>query len=160
MMMTVEIRRARDEDAVEGCEVLRRSIAELCVADHKNDPAILGKWLGNKTPHTFRSWIAQPGNSLLVATEDEKILAVGAVTDKGEITLNYVSPGARFRGISKALLAALEGRAAELGCAACRLTSTQTARRFYIANGYVEEEPAGQSRAGAGFPMSKHIAAN
>jgi hypothetical protein len=27
-----------------------RSIAELCVLDHRNDPAILARWLANKTP--------------------------------------------------------------------------------------------------------------
>jgi hypothetical protein len=36
------------------------------------------------------------------------IAAVGAVTDGGEILLNYVSPAARFHGASSALLAALE----------------------------------------------------
>ena len=37
------------DDAIAGCDVLKRSIAELCIADHKNDPAILARWLGNKT---------------------------------------------------------------------------------------------------------------
>jgi len=32
---------------------MRRSIAELCVADHRNDEAILSRWLGNKTPEVF-----------------------------------------------------------------------------------------------------------
>lgn len=48
------IRDAKDDDAGNGCEVMRRSIAELCVADHKNDPAILGKWVGNKTVEKFQ----------------------------------------------------------------------------------------------------------
>ncbi|WP_424814801.1 GNAT family N-acetyltransferase [Roseococcus sp. YIM B11640] len=81
------------------------------------------------------------GNSLLVAEEDGEILAVGSVTDAGEITLNYVSPDARFRGVSRNMLAALEGRAAARGNAACRLTSTETARRFYQARGYSETGP-------------------
>jgi hypothetical protein len=33
-----------------------------------------------------------------VALDDHRILAVGRITDDGEITLNYVSPGAWFRG--------------------------------------------------------------
>jgi hypothetical protein len=36
----MEIREAMTEDAPAACEVLRRSISELCVADHRNDPAI------------------------------------------------------------------------------------------------------------------------
>jgi len=54
----------RYEDAPAACQVMRRSIAELCVADHQNDEAILTRWLGNKTPEIFASWIRQPDNSL------------------------------------------------------------------------------------------------
>jgi hypothetical protein len=94
----MEIRDAVIEDARVACQMLRRSITELCAADHRNDPAILSRWLGNKTPENFVSWIARPDNSLLVAVEDGEILAVGPVTGTGKITLNYVSPDARFRG--------------------------------------------------------------
>src|ERR1700730_9456946 len=92
----IEIRDAVREDAPAACEVLRRSISELCHADHLNDPAILNRQLANKTPEIVGSWIIKPGNSVLVAVEDGSILAVGSVTDTGEITLN-VSPDARFR---------------------------------------------------------------
>jgi GNAT superfamily N-acetyltransferase len=57
---------------------------------------------------------------------------VGCVIDAGEIVLNYVSPGARFRGVSSALLEALERRAMAWGHQKCTLQSTETARRFYI----------------------------
>ena len=99
------------DDASAGCVVMRRSIAELCVADHKNDPAILARWLENKTVENFVAWINQADNSLMVAVEDGAILAVGSVTNSGSIGLNYVSPDARFRGVSRALLHALEARA-------------------------------------------------
>jgi hypothetical protein len=52
----MRIRDAVPEDAVAACEVMRRSIAELYVADHHNDPAILERWL-DKTPEIFKSWI-------------------------------------------------------------------------------------------------------
>src|SRR5260370_24684510 len=97
------------------------------------------RWLANKTPENFLSWIAEPGSSIRVAVERGNILAVGAVTDAGNITLNYVSPDARFRGVSRGLLAALESRAVERGNSRCTLTSTETARRFYLANDYAEE---------------------
>src|SRR5882672_9047088 len=104
--MPLEIRMATPEDASAACQVMRRSIAELCVADHRNDEAILARWLGNKTPEIFGSWIRQADNSLLVAVEGGNILAVGSVTDAGQITLNYVSLEARFRGVNCALLGA------------------------------------------------------
>jgi acetyltransferase (GNAT) family protein len=106
----MEIRDAVPADAAAACEVIRRSITELCVADHRNEPAILERWLANKTPGIVASWITQPGSSMLVAVESGVILAVGSVTDQGEITLNYVSPDIRFRGLSRAMLRALEVR--------------------------------------------------
>ncbi len=158
--MPLVIRDATDDDAVQACEVLRRSIAELCAADHNNDPTILRSWLGNKSPDIFRSWLAQMGNNLLVAIEGERVVAVGSVTDGGEITLNYVSPDVRFRGVSKSVLAALEERAASRGCARCTLNSTETARRFYLAQGYVETgKPAGHFGTNSGYPMSKTLRA-
>ncbi len=152
----VEIRDAVAEDAPLACQVMQRSIAELCVADHRNDPEILARWLSNKTPEMFMSWITQPGNSLLVAVDGGAILAVGCVNDAGRINLNYVSPDARFRGISRALLGTLEARAVERGSTRCTLNSTETARRFYRANGYVEDgPPVDEFGAVSGYPMSK-----
>ena len=154
----MHIRDAVANDAEAACQVMRRSIAELCVADHGNDPIILQRWLGNKTRECFMSWLNQPGNSLLVAVGDGKILAVGSVTDAGKITLNYVSPDARFRGVSRGMLGALEARAAERGNIRCTLTSTETARRFYNANGYVEDgPPVGEFGTTAGYPMTKQL---
>lgn len=154
----MEIRDAAIEDASAACQVLRRSISELCGADHGNDPTILARWLSNKTPEIVASWIARPDNSLLVAVEGGTILAVGSVTDAGEITLNYVSPDARFRGISRALLGALEARAVERGNERCRLTSTETARRFYRTAGYIEDgPPTGKFGAHSSYPMSKRL---
>lgn len=160
MEFEIKIRDASHKDAIAACHVLRRSIAELCIADHKNDPAILAKWLDNKTPENVSSWLVQPGNSLLVATEKDVILAVGSVTNTGEITLNYVSPDARFRGVSRTLLRALEFRAMERGNNRCRLTSTETARRFYRAAGYTEDgPPEGKFGTLGGYPMSKNLSA-
>ncbi len=155
----MEIRDAVPEDAPAACEVMRRSISELCSADHHNDPVILGRWLANKTPEIVASWIVKPGNSVLVAVESGTILAVGSVTDAGEITLKYVSPDARFRGVSRALLVALETRAQERGNQRCTLLSTETAHRFYRSAGYVEDgPPQGKFGTTSSYPMSKELA--
>jgi hypothetical protein len=50
-----------------------------------------------------------------------------------------VSPDARFAGVSKALLNRLEAKALELGNTTCTLTSTETARRFYLSAGYQQQ---------------------
>jgi GNAT superfamily N-acetyltransferase len=153
----MKIRDAVPDDAFAACNVMRRSITEICAPDHGNDPVILGRWLSNKTPEMFRSWIG-PGNSVLVAVDKTHILAVGCVTDDGEITLNYVSPDVRFRGVSTTLLAALEKRAIERGNTMCHLDSTETAHRFYRKRGYSETGPAGRKfGTTSGYPMSKQL---
>jgi GNAT superfamily N-acetyltransferase len=154
----MQIRDARPEDAPAACVVLKRSIAELCKLDHGDDPSILAGWLGNKTHENFRAWVAQVDNSVLVAVENVDVLAVGSVTDAGTIGLNYVSPDARFQGISRALLRALEARAVERGNRRCNLTSTETARRFYLSNAYVETgPPVGGVGTSSGYPMTKSL---
>jgi GNAT superfamily N-acetyltransferase len=158
--MTLTIRDAVAQDAGVACHVLRRSIAELCVADHHNDPAVLQAWLANKRPDIVASWIAKPDNSMLVAVKDGVIVAVGSITDAGEIQLNYVSPDARFRGVSRALLKALEVRAAERGNSRCHLISTETARRFYVSAGYTEDgPPQGKFGTTSSYPMWKRLQA-
>jgi GNAT superfamily N-acetyltransferase len=129
------------------------------VADHRGDPDVLARWLANKTPENFAAWIADPGASLLLAVEGEAVIAVGSVRNDGEITLNYVSPKARFRGASTALLEALERRAAERGNPSCRLVSTETAHRFYRARGYADTgAPEGRwFGTNSSYPMSKKI---
>jgi GNAT superfamily N-acetyltransferase len=131
-------RRANTNDAAAACAVIRRSIAELCYADHGGDEILLGKWLSNKTVENVARWIEQC--YVVVAEEAETVLGVAAMTDTGKITLNYVSPEARFRGISKALMNRLEARAKALGLSACVLEATQTALRFYQGLDYVRTE--------------------
>jgi GNAT superfamily N-acetyltransferase len=156
--MTLIIRDALPDDAETACNVIRRSIAELCIADHRDDPTIVRQWLANKQPDIVASWIARPDNSMLVAVDDGAIVAVGSITDAGEIQLNYVSPDARFRGVSRALLKALEKRAVERGNLRCHLISTETARRFYLSAGYVEDgPPQGKFGTTSSYPMSKQL---
>lgn len=153
------IRDAKPEDAVAACEVIRRSISELCAADHGGDREIVARWLANKTPENLRAWIARPDASLLVAVENGAILAVGMVSDAGEILLNYVSPDARFRGVSRALLKALEARGRKRGAPIATLESTDTARGFYLSNGYVETGAATlKFGMRSGYRMTKALA--
>ena len=131
-----EIRPARIEDAEAACEVVRQSIIELCGEDHGGEPIALEGWLSNKTPANMQAWIKQLGNYMFVAEEHGRITGVGLLSGAGEIMLLYVAPEKRFQGVSKALLAKMESRARELRLDFCSLTSTLTARPFYLAAGY------------------------
>ena len=154
----MQIRAARIEDAPQACVVVRRSITELCLADYQDDPATLQKWLANKTPANLSSWIAKPDNHMFVATDGDAILGVACVISCGEVTLNYVSADVRFRGVSKTLLQRLEAKAAELGNERCVLTSTGTARLFYLSAGYEEQGlPTGGFFTNSSCRMAKRL---
>ncbi len=81
----MEIRKAAPADADDICTVLRRSITELCAADHRNDPQLLAPWLANKTPDVVKVWIGNAHQRLLVAGDDGKISGAAAADEKGEI---------------------------------------------------------------------------
>jgi GNAT superfamily N-acetyltransferase len=151
-------RPARPDEAAAACTVLRRSIEDLCKADHRDDPLVLDAWLANKTPEHVAAWIADNPTGVLVGVGPDGIVSVGSVTAEGDIRLNYVAPWARFRGVSKGLLRAMEDHAASLGATVCTLTSTITAHDFYRSCGYVDTGPPVQSFAGThAFPMRRVI---
>lgn len=137
-----EVRAAHADEATAICAVLRRSITELCVADHQNNPVWLEDWLANKQPEIVAGWIADPDNSVLVAVAGGTVLGAACVKRSGAIMLNYVSPDARFRGVSRAMLAAMEAIARAHGCREVTLTSTLTAHDFYLAAGYTDRDDA------------------
>jgi GNAT superfamily N-acetyltransferase len=132
----MEIRKATHADAQEGIQVLLRSIIELCTADHDGDEEAIAAWIANKTPQMWMSWTDQEATELFVAVDAGSIVGVGMLGRTGEIMLNYVSPDARWRGVSKALLAHMENEARTKHVLRCTLESTKTARAFYEAAGY------------------------
>lgn len=152
----IAIRRAVVADAPAMSAILIASITELCVADHRNDPALLAGWLANKAPGSVAQWFTNPDSTLLVAEHDGVPAAVGGcLNDQRRISLNYVSPDHRFAGISKAMLAALE---TELGPGEATLDSTETARRFYESCGWEVIGPQTTHRGISGYPMRKRLA--
>jgi GNAT superfamily N-acetyltransferase len=132
----VTVREALAADAPAITELVRRSITQLCSADHHDDPALVQAWLKNKTVANLTAWVDSARSYTLVAEIDAAPAGVAVLNVEGEVLLNYVDPGARFRGVSAALLAALEQRARALGLEAVQLDSTVTARRFYEERGY------------------------
>jgi hypothetical protein len=151
------IRSADVADAEQAASVLRRSIQELCVFYHGGEEHMLRQWLSNKTPENVRSWIEAHDQCIVVAEKDDVILGVGGASHAGEITLNYVAPEARFRGVSKSILASLEIHLRDLGWTQSTLTSTRTAHDFYVAAGYDDAgEPEFWGKL-LGQPMKKSL---
>lgn len=151
----IEIRRAAAGDVPAMSRVLIASITELCHADHGGSPAIIAAWTANKVPESVSRWVDNSDLLLLNALVDDEIAAVGCLTTADEIGLNYVSPTFRFRGVSKAMLAALEQAMRDKGTTVGTLTSTQTAHGFYLAAGWEDAGPPELGHSVPGFPMRK-----
>ena len=134
------LRPAKATDARKVSRVIRRCIVELCDQDHGGDRHRIAEWLANKSPQQVGRWIADRDQIWCVAGREE-IEGAGAVRRDGNLLLLYVDPAARFTGVSRALLDQLELDAFQAGANAIRLTSTKTARTFYLASGYRETEP-------------------
>lgn len=135
---SLEIRVAASTDADAACTVLRRSITECCDLDHKNDPAILDAWLGNKTPQMVANWFSSPTNFSLVALSEGQVVGVALLTGAGKLALCYLLPEARGQGVGKALLARMEEQACSWGVKALQLHSTATGQAFFGKLGYVD----------------------
>ena len=136
--MSLEIRIAASSDAEAACNVLRRSITECCELDHKNDPAILEAWLGNKTPQMVASWFSSPTNFSLIAVSEGEVVGVALLTGAGKLALCYLLPEARGHGVGQALLARMEEQACGWGVKALQLHSTATGHAFFARRGYVD----------------------
>lgn len=147
------IRRATHDDCAAMNEIRSTSITQLCAPDHGDDPETVSRWVGNQSVETFRQLLARPDVTLLVVECEGVVVAVGGINGD-RVTLNYVHPDYRFRGISKALMAALESEMAASGVVRGRLDSTATARDFYRGIGWIDE--AGGT-PDAGYPMSKAL---
>jgi GNAT superfamily N-acetyltransferase len=153
--MVLVIRQAQPEDADAMSRVLKASIIELCAADHGNQDFLIASWTRNKSSEALKAMLAEPELKCLVAQQGEIITAVGALSTRGQIVLNYVAPEFRFMGFSRAVLARMEAELRGLGFSVGALVSTRTAHRFYRDAGWVDSGDPETGFAVVGFPMRK-----
>lgn len=154
----ISVRPAKKRDAATAIDIVRRSIGQLCVADHRNDETTLAAWLANKTPQDFLEWLSNEDNFCVVAESAGRPVGVGLLHRRGEILLFYLAPGSQRQGIGKMVHAALEERASEWGLTALHLDSTALACPFYESLGY---RPTGPALARFGvlqcFPYARQL---
>jgi len=100
---------------------------------------------GAQMPRAGASELGPPGGTFLVGTRAGIPVCCGGVKRLDErsceIKRMYVAPQARGQGVARALLAALEAAAGELGYAVARLDTGPDqphARALYESAGYVE----------------------
>ena len=106
---------------------------------------------------TRRRWIADDDSQTFVACNNAGVVGVAALQKSGIVTLNYVLPDVRFTGVSAALLARVETAAVAMRLDHLKLSSTQTARRFYLRHGFVETDLLA-ANGGSGISMTKRLA--
>ena len=155
--MKIQVQLSTESDATAACNVIRSAIRECCADDHGTDAAVLEGWLRNKTPEFLRKCILDPTAFSAVARVNGETVGFASVLDTGEVTLCYVAPSMVFKGVGKALLAALEEHALLAGVGALRLESTRTARTFYLRNGFLAEGPPILAFGIEGQPMRKEL---
>jgi GNAT superfamily N-acetyltransferase len=131
------VRVAIADDAPAAVAVLRASITQLCIEDHRNDQATLERWLRNKTTENFCQWVADPEKLVVVAEVATVLCGVGAIRATGDLDLCYVQPGRQRSGVGRAILDACEAQARRWRLTQIQLISTATARSLYERHGYL-----------------------
>ena len=137
MSTRIDIRKAVPGDAPAACSLLRRSIEEGRRDDHRDDPEVLGPWLGNKTPATVATWFSTPSNFALVAESEGRLVGLALLTQAGKVALCYVLPEALRCGVGRALLAAVEEQARTWSINKLFLHSPAGASAFFERHGYL-----------------------
>jgi GNAT superfamily N-acetyltransferase len=155
--MQIEIRPAVGNDACAASQVLRRSIAECCTEDHRDDPKIIAAWIRNKTPETVRGWLSSKHVLSIVAVAASEVVGFAAFSTSGEVLLSYVIPEVRFTGNGRAMLFSIEQLARDSGVRSLHLNSTLTARSFYSRNGFEASGPAVLAFGMESLTMTKHL---
>lgn len=153
----IAVRRAVAADIAAMSAVMTASVAELCAADHHDDPDNIARWVSNRTPDGVARMMARPGHRFFIAERDGDLAAVGAVDAAAMVMFNYVAPWHRFRGVSHALMSHLEQVLKADGHGEARLVSTTTAHRFYLDRGWVDHGPPEIEGFSTSYPMRKPL---
>ena len=154
--MSVRVRQAVARDAAACCEVLRRSIRELCAADYAEVPGFVDTWLENKTPEQVKRWIESPYTYCAVSLREDATVGFGAISNQAEVLLCYVVPEVKGAGVGYQLLSHLEAWGRDEGHRRFSTVSTVTARAFYERQGYrLAGEPVYVGETVVEYPMVK-----
>ena len=138
------IRLAHERDAEAICQTLTRSIREVCARDHAFNSTILAQWSEGKNPEYFREQVKDPHRFFVVIESSLwSIVGVGMYNrEKGKIGLCYLVPEGLGQGNGGRILDALETQARIDGKREVVLTSTLTAKNFYLRHGFkLDGEP-------------------
>lgn len=155
-----QVREAIPSVSAKACEVLRRSISEICSLDY-NDQSVIDEWLDNKTESNIKKWIQSVNSYSVVCTNGDLVVGFGTITLEGEVLLIYLLPEALHKGNGKLMLEAMEHRVISNGIEEIYTVSSITAKPFYERNGYTENgQPLLVGNIKGDFPLIKKVPPN
>lgn len=148
----MKIRKFKNSDAQEVCDVLISSITHTFHQDYLNAPnASLYKWLENKKPENIIKWMSSSENENVIIEIDGAIAGVGLIgLRSGSILLCYLLPDFIGKGIGKVMIQKLERYAQKAGVEKICFSSTPSAEKFY--------KKWGAIRVGEEFQVSSEVA--
>ncbi|MDH5546053.1 MAG: GNAT family N-acetyltransferase [Gammaproteobacteria bacterium] len=156
-MNEISIRAAGIEDAEFMCQLLIRSITQLCAEDHHHNAEILNTWLAGKTKENMVAWIAKRQIHTVVAYTQNQLAGVASIENSGFIHLCYVAPEWIGKGIGHQLFKHLEAWSVAQNISELSLTSTATAKQFYQNHGMVFTGTRTNCFGTVGYPMKKML---
>ena len=131
------LRKAGPADAAAIHALILRSIREVCGKDYPRDAIEL--WCAHRSADKILAWIADSDGYFLVAVESDRIIGAALRQNPDRIKLCYALPEYLGRGLGRSLMEALERQARERGVERLVLSSTVTAKGFYVRRGYIVE---------------------
>ncbi|WP_223639559.1 GNAT family N-acetyltransferase [Rhodobacter sp. TJ_12] len=155
------IRPATVDDLPAMADLIAAAITALCAADHHGQPKRMRPWIAANDGPALAARIADPAQRLLLC-EDAGLACVGGLdwreqpAGRGRISLLFVAPARQGQGHARAMLAALEADLRGLARSDARLTATNTARGFYLSQGW-RPDPAASGGALLGHALVKKL---
>lgn len=136
--MAVSVRGYEPEDAAALATVMWRSVRTAALVDYS--AAQVDAWLpAPRTAEEMHTW-ASDGRTVLVATStDGRVVGYLDLEADGHIDHLYCAPEVVGTGVARALYAALERLAREVGIVRLGVDASEAARRFFTKQGFCVE---------------------
>jgi len=153
----VIIEKARREQLGAIDEVISDAIVNLCEQDHMNQVQHIETWLAQRSPGILEQLLFSGDAQGFVCIIDGHIVGIAHINAKGQMKLCYVHSEYTGRGIGRALVAAVEQQAGEWGLEQITMTSTKTAKDFYLTLGYSQSSDPIPCFGMPGYPLKKQL---
>ncbi len=143
--MTPTIRPYEARDAESTWQAYRRAIHDTASRDY--NPAQIAAWAPDSVD--LVAWNERRlGAHTFVATIDDRVIGFSDVLPDGLLDMLFVHPEAGGRGVARALVDTVIGKARELGLSRLHTHASRTARPAFERFGFVVDRPNPQNWVG------------